>query len=46
MIRDASSEENARALQDSETNVAIEQKKMITGLAKKNWTKNEIVGEV
>mgnify|MGYP000666139446 CR=1 FL=1 len=46
MIRDARSEENARALQDSESNTAIEQKRMINGLVKKGWSKNEVVSEV
>ena len=46
MIRDARSEENARALQDSESNTAIEQKRMINGLVKKGWSKNEVVAEV
>jgi hypothetical protein len=46
MIRDARSEENARALQDSESNTAIEQKRMINGLVKKGWSKNMVVAEV
>ena len=46
MIRDASTTENARAIQDSESNVAIEQKHMIHCLAHKGWSRNEIVGEM
>ena len=46
MIRDASSEENARAIQDSESNVALDQKRLINGLIKKGWSKNEICFEV
>lgn len=46
MVRDARSRENARALQDSESNIAIDMKRMITCLARKGWTKNEIVGEM
>ena len=46
MIRDARSEENARALQDSESNTAIEQKRMINGLVRKGWSKNEVVSEI
>ena len=45
MVRDARSEENARALQDSESNIAIIQKRMINRLARKGWSKNEIVAE-
>ena len=46
MVRDARSDENARAIQDSESNVAIMQKRMIECLAHKGWSKNEILGEV
>ena len=46
MIRDARSEENARALQDSESHIAQEMKSMITGLSQKGWDKNEIVAEM
>jgi cytochrome c-type biogenesis protein CcmH/NrfF len=45
-IRDASSVENTRAIQDSESMVAQEQKKLIKTLIKKGWSKNEIVYEV
>ena len=45
-IRDASSTENTRAIQDSESQVAQEQKKMIKTLVKKGWTKNEVIYEV
>lgn len=45
-IRDAGSTENARAIQDSETLIAQEQKKLIKTLAKKGWSKNEIIYEV
>lgn len=45
-IRDATSTENTRAIQDSETQVAQEQKKIIKTLVKKGWSKNEIVYEV
>ena len=46
LIRDASATENARAIQDSESVTAKEQKKIIKTLIKKGWTKNEIVYEV
>ena len=46
IIRDASATENARAIQDSESVTAQEQKKVIKTLIKKGWTKNEIVYEV
>ena len=39
-IRDASSTETARAIQDSEGLVARDQKKMIKILADKGWSKN------
>jgi cytochrome c-type biogenesis protein CcmH/NrfF len=45
-VRDASSAENARAIQDSESNVAQEMKKIVNTLAKKGWSKNEIVYEL
>ena len=45
-IRDASATENTRAIQDSESLVAQEQKKMIKTLVKKGWSKNEIIYEV
>ena len=45
-IRDASSTESYRAIQDSETNVAQEQKRVIKTLARKGWTKNMIIYEV
>ena len=45
MVRDASSQETARALQDSESPIAQDQKHMILGLVQKGWTKNEIVAE-
>ena len=44
-IRDATSYETARAIQDSESSVAMEQKKMIRTLVAKGWSKNEIVYE-
>ena len=46
MIRDARAEETARALQDSESLTAIEQKRMIFGLAKKGWSTIDIVSEL
>eukprot|EP00350_Pseudokeronopsis_sp_OXSARD2_P002036 CAMPEP_0170555198 /NCGR_PEP_ID=MMETSP0211-20121228/13091_1 /TAXON_ID=311385 /ORGANISM="Pseudokeronopsis sp., Strain OXSARD2" /LENGTH=132 /DNA_ID=CAMNT_0010864863 /DNA_START=64 /DNA_END=462 /DNA_ORIENTATION=+ len=46
MIRDASSSETARAIQDSESNVAKEQKRMINTLIGKGWSKNEVVYEI
>ena len=45
-VRDASSTENARAIQDSESNVAQEMKRIVKTLAKKGWSKNEIVYEL
>jgi len=45
-IRDASSTENVRAIQDSESPVAIEQKMVFKSLAAQGWSKNEIVYEV
>ena len=45
-LRDASSSENARAIQDSESSSALEMKKMIKNLIKKGWTKNEIIYEM
>ena len=45
-LRDASSYENARAIQDSESITAIEQKKMIQTLIHKGWSKNEIIYEM
>ena len=45
-VRDASSTENARAIQDSESNVAQEMKRLVKTLAKKGWPKNEIVYEL
>ena len=45
-IRDATSYETARAIQDSESSVAMEQKKMIRTLVAKGWSKNEIVYEI
>ena len=46
LIRDAGSDENARAIQDSETEIALTQKRLIHGLVKKGWKKNEIVFEM
>ena len=46
MIRDARSEENARAIQDSESNTAIEMKRFIRCLVAKDYSKNRIVYEV
>ena len=46
MIRDAAAEENARAIQDSESQYAMEQKTMIDILARKGWSKNEIAYEM
>ena len=45
-VRDASSTENARAIQDSESNVAQDMKRIVKTLAKKGWSKNEIVYEL
>ena len=45
-VRDASSTENVRAIQDSESNVAQEMKRIVKTLAKKGWSKNEIVYEL
>lgn len=45
-IRDASSTENIRAIQDSESHVAQEQKKIIKTLIKKGWSKNEVIYEI
>jgi cytochrome c-type biogenesis protein CcmH/NrfF len=45
-IRDASSTENTRAIQDSESQVAQDQKRMIKTLVKKGWSKNEVIYEV
>ena len=46
IIRDASSDETPRAIQDSETEVALAQKRMILGLSAKGWRKNDIVAEM
>ena len=46
IIRDASSDETPRAIQDSETEVAVAQKRMILGLSAKGWRKNDIVAEM
>ena len=45
-IRDASSTENTRAIQDSESLVAKEQKNMIKILIAQGWSKNEIIYEM
>eukprot|EP00347_Sterkiella_histriomuscorum_P016686 403352247 len=45
-IRDASSTENARAIQDSESPTALDQKRLIKTLTKKGWSTNEIIYEV
>ena len=46
MIRDARSEENARAIQDSESNTAIEMKRFIRCLIQKDCKMNQIIYEV
>ncbi|CDW78447.1 UNKNOWN [Stylonychia lemnae] len=45
MIRDASSKETARAIQDSESPTALDQKRIIRLLVRKGWSKNEITYE-
>lgn len=45
-VRDASSTENTRAIQDSESQVAQEQKRLVKTLVKKGWSKNEVVYEM
>ena len=46
MVRDARSEENARAIQDSESNTAIEMKRFIRCLVQKDYKMNQIIYEV
>ena len=45
-IRDASATEDARAIQDSESNVAQDQKRIIKHLLSQGWSKNEIIYEL
>ena len=45
-IRDASSTENIRAIQDSEGQVSQEQKRMVKMLVAQGWSKNEIIYEI
>ena len=45
-IRDAHSTENIRAIQDSEGQTSIEQKRMIKILVAQGWSKNEIIYEM
>ena len=45
-IRDAASTETIRAIQDSEGQISIEQKKMIKILVAQGWSKNEIIYEI
>ena len=46
IIRDAGSDETPRAIQDSESETALLQKRMINGLAAKGWRKNDIIAEL
>jgi len=45
-VRDASATENMRAIQDSESQVAQEQKRLVKTLVKKGWSKNEVIYEM
>ena len=45
-LRDAASTENIRAIQDSEGQTSIEQKRMIKILVGQGWSKNEIIYEM